>query len=94
MKKPAEPKHPTLTLTEALAPVSDADALRRAGIPFSSDLLRKWYHLGRNAEIFVKLSRRLFVDLAEWRALVEREKAANAKRAEDFARLRRPIEAI
>lgn len=88
MKRPNEPKRATLTATAALVPVSDAEALKEAGVPFSSDLLRKWYHVGRNAEIFCKISRRLFVDLASWRALVERERAANAKRAAKFAALR------
>ena len=58
-----------------LIPVSDEKTLRQNGIYFKPSTLRKWHHLGKYPEIFIKLCSRLFIDLDKWRDLVEKAKA-------------------
>ena len=50
------------TTLRKLIPVSDKVKLEENGIPFKTNTLRKWHHLGTNANIFVKASGVLCID--------------------------------
>jgi hypothetical protein len=43
----------------------------RDEIPFAPQTLFKWHHLGKHAEIFVKIGGALFVDIDKFNSLVE-----------------------
>jgi len=72
-----------------LVPVADAAKLSENGIPFSRGTLRKWFSLGRNPQIFIKVEGRLFISLPGWRKFVEearvRTEARATKRFESLA---------
>lgn len=65
-----------------LVPIGDPVALHAAGIPYTPGLLRKWHHHGRYPRLFIKILRRVYIDLDEWCALVESAKAVRDRRAE------------
>jgi len=61
-----------------LIPLREED-LKRAGIPFKVDTLRKWRTRGQNLQIFTKLGGRVFIIAEEWEKFV-RKNAGRASR--------------
>lgn len=74
-----------------LIPVADRYRLDEAGISLKQSTLRKWHCLGRHAELFVKLARRLHVDSDAWNALVKEAMAERDVRVASLARMRRGV---
>lgn len=57
--------------TRKLVWVSDRKKLDDNGILFSSKMLRKWHHLGNYPDIFMKFSKKLFVDVIKYWELID-----------------------
>jgi len=53
-----------------LIPVRDEKLLIENNIPITQKTLRKWHHIKRFPEIFVKVGGKLFVDLDAWGTVV------------------------
>jgi len=79
-------RKPSLNTAGDLVPIANPEALRQAGIPHGAPLLRKWHSGGRYPRLFLVIDRRVFIDLAEWHALLDAAKAERDARAEKIER--------
>jgi len=61
-------------------PVSDKDALKISGVPYSQRYLYKLRHMGTYPGLVVKVGRRLLVDLKELEKLAEQDKVEQKRK--------------
>ncbi len=71
-----------------LIPVKDKELLERHGIYFSPKTLRKWHSIGRHPQIFLKINRRLFIQLEKWQEIVKQKAKESEQRAKRFETLK------
>lgn len=57
--------------------VNDSAALTAAGIPFATKTLYKWHHTGQYPKMFIKMGRRLFVDVDMFQKIIEAHRGGN-----------------
>jgi hypothetical protein len=60
-----------------LVPLFDEVALKQAGVFYRPGTLRRWYYQGVEPQLFKKIRRRLFVDLAAWQDFLMQETGEN-----------------
>jgi len=58
-----------------LIPLKRED-LRKEGIPVSPETFRYWRQRGKHRELFVKIGRRVFLDMKAWIEFVEKNRGA------------------
>lgn len=71
-----------------IIPVADKSLLREHGIFFSPNTLHKWHSQKVYPEIFIKLNGRLFINLDEWKKILDRKIAEQKREAEKINRLK------
>lgn len=61
-----------------LVSVADETALKQAGVFYRPGTLRKWHSTGEHPQLFRKIRKRLFIDLAEWQEFLRMETGGTA----------------
>ena len=72
---------------QEIAPVKDREALKKAGVYITPKTLRKWHCLGINPQLFLKIEGLLYIDLNEWRKMVDSARKQTQERCERLSRL-------
>ncbi len=74
-----------------LIPVSKESELKANGIYLKPTTLRKWHHLGRNPNLFLKICSRLHIDMDEWNKIIQK---ANDERSDRITELKHEYAAL
>jgi len=70
-----------------LVPVTDEQLLRSIGCYLTPKTLRKKHYLGEIPEIFIKMNRRLFVDVEEWNKILNNALEERSKRVKRIQKI-------
>ena len=62
--------------------------LKEAGIPFTPGTLYKWHCIGKHPELFVKIGRKLCINLDAWNKWVEQAIQKSQMRAAKINKLK------
>ncbi len=73
-------------MVNSYIPVSNKIILQANGVYITPATLRKWHHLGIHANLFLKITNKLMIDLTEWAKIVE---VARQRREEKITRLQK-----
>lgn len=68
--------------------VNDEEARKVAGIPFSKKTLYKWSSTGKHPELFLKIGKRLCINLQAWNKWVEQAIQKSQMRAAKITKLK------
>lgn len=52
-------------------PINNVEGLKANGIHFAPSTLYKWHHMGQFKTMFIKMGSRLFLDVCEFRKMME-----------------------
>jgi len=66
-----------------------AKDLKEAGIPFTVRTLYKWHSTGEHPELFLKLGKKLCIDMKAWNNWIESARLKANQRTEKLNRLKR-----
>lgn len=68
-------------------PVSNRTLLLENGVYLAPATLRKWHHLGIHANLFLKITNKLMLDLTEWAKLVDSAIQTRTEKLKRFQKL-------
>ncbi len=71
-----------------LIPITRRDLLESAGIFYTKNTLYKMHSVGDRPELFIKVGRKLFINVREWKKYLEQEEKRAQARAEKIKELK------